>query len=88
MNRTVRKQVKELIHGMDARIYRRGYDWNGYEVYEPVYFRRKCIGGPLVIFVKGDKAWLASNEEGYAYIHYSIEKKEGTKKVSNEDNPW
>lgn len=61
---------------MDARRFRRGYDWNGYEVYMPVYHRHVCIGEPLVIFVNGDNVWQASKEEGYAYLSYWIERKD------------
>ncbi|MCD8307598.1 MAG: hypothetical protein LUD51_05180 [Clostridia bacterium] len=72
MTRAAKKELKNIIHEMSAKGYRRGYDWKGYEVYEPVYAKPMYIGGPLVIFVKGNKVWLAPHDEGEEYIHYSI----------------
>ncbi|MCD8307595.1 MAG: hypothetical protein LUD51_05165 [Clostridia bacterium] len=72
MTRRAEKKVKRIMRWFSADGYERGYDWKGYEVYEPVYAKPMYIGGPFVIFVKGNKVWLAPDDEGEEYIHYSI----------------
>ncbi|MCD8294198.1 MAG: hypothetical protein LUE27_02965 [Clostridia bacterium] len=70
MTRKAKKELKSIIHELSAKGYKRSIDWKGYEVYEPVYKGTLYIGGPLVILVNGDDAWLAQDDEGDEYIHY------------------
>ncbi|MCD8294199.1 MAG: hypothetical protein LUE27_02970 [Clostridia bacterium] len=82
MTRKAKKELKRIINDIGAKGYERGYYWKGYEVYEPVYKGLLYVGDPLVIFVKGDDAWLAPDDEGDEYIHYSILKIEEEKAAS------
>ncbi|MCD8293843.1 MAG: hypothetical protein LUE27_01150 [Clostridia bacterium] len=84
MTRVAKRKLKRLMHLIYAKKYKRGYDWKGYEVYEPVYKEDIYIGGPFVFFVSGDNVWLASREEGFDYIDYSIAMDEATEKAANQ----
>lgn len=40
-------------------------DWNGYNVYDPVFLRHVCIGPPYVILVKGDEIRWSTPDEAW-----------------------
>ncbi|MCD8307596.1 MAG: hypothetical protein LUD51_05170 [Clostridia bacterium] len=86
MTRRAERKVKRIMRGISAEGYERGYDWKGYEVYEPVYPEFMYIGDALFIFVKGNKAWLAPYDEGRAYIHYSILKADEEERRAADQN--
>ncbi|MCD8307597.1 MAG: hypothetical protein LUD51_05175 [Clostridia bacterium] len=85
MTRRAERKVKRIIRGISASGYERGYDWKEYEVYEPVYPELMYIGGPLVIFVRGNKVWLASRDEGNEYIHFRRLKMEEERRAAGQN---
>ena len=40
--------IQELIEDLGAKSYKKGVDWNGYEVFIPQYKGNPCIGLPYV----------------------------------------
>ncbi|MCD8294197.1 MAG: hypothetical protein LUE27_02960 [Clostridia bacterium] len=85
MTRKAKKELKSIIHELSAKGYKRCIDWKGYEVYQPVYRGTLYIGDPLVIFVSGDNAWLAPNDEGEEYIYYRSLKMEEEEKAARQN---
>ncbi len=85
MTRVAERKVKRLIRAMAANGYKRGYDWKGYEVYEPVYNKPMIIGGPFVILVSGDNARLAPDDEGREYWDFLTLKEEEEKRAAGKD---
>ena len=65
------KNIKLAIRALGANRYKKVKPWKGYEVYEPVYQERVCIGLPIFVFVKGDEVRLADDEEAMEYLDYS-----------------
>jgi len=53
---------------------KKGYDWNGYEVWETVYDKSAFVGLPIVILVMGDEIRESTPEEGLEYLDYSENK--------------
>ena len=45
-------------------------DWNGYEVYEPLFDGEEVafVGLPLLILVKGDKIRMSTEDEAFKQI--------------------
>ena len=66
-----------------AESYKRGYDWNGYEVYEPTYKEYIEIGVPSVVLVKGNEVRVSDVDESFEYLKYS-QMKEFQNKSSND----
>lgn len=46
----------------------RADDWNGYEIYVPVYDGECCVGLPYVIMVNGDVIRMSTPEESLQRI--------------------
>ena len=45
-------------------------DWNGYEVYEPIY-KKDFIGGfPRIVLAKDGEVRLSTNDECFAYMEF------------------
>lgn len=72
--RLVNKQIKELLKEEDFyKGVKKGKDWNGYEVYDPILKRKwryAKIGHPCFIFVKGEEARFGTYEENMEYYHF------------------
>lgn len=59
-------------------------NWNGYEVWEPIYNEPVFISYcPFVILVKDGKARLSTHEESFAYEAWSIQQEIAEKGESN-----
>lgn len=71
MTDKTREAIKGMMAGLGASRYKKAKPWKGYEVYEPVYQERVCIGLPIFVFVKGDEVRLADDEEAMEYLDYS-----------------
>ncbi|MCD8286733.1 MAG: hypothetical protein LUD50_05865 [Clostridia bacterium] len=78
MNFRTKRKIKRIMRLSYADEYVRGYDWNGYEVYEPVYTTPMFIRGPWVVFVRGNDVRVSTDLEGLNYLDYriSMQKKE------------
>ena len=67
--------IRELAIDLNAEEVKRGKDFKGYKVFEPVYKKNVKIGLPYVIFVKDDKARICTDEEALDYLDFIIEHK-------------
>ena len=54
-----------------AQRCKKGKDWKGYKVYEPVYKKPACIGLPLVVLVKDSEVRLSTREECFQYLDFA-----------------
>lgn len=50
---------------------KKGYNWNGYEVWEEVYDKPATVGYPLVILVKDDEIRESTLDESLEYLDFS-----------------
>ena len=75
MNKNLKFKIEELMEELLADTYKRGFDWNGYEVYEPLYKKEITLGPPLVIFVKNGEAEISSPKDSFKYLKFSQEQK-------------
>ena len=66
----ISNEIKELARELKADGIKKGKNYKGYTVYEPVYNKECFIGLPLVIFVKDNKARICTNEESLAYLDF------------------
>ena len=71
--------IQELIEDLGAKSYKKGCDWNGYNVYIPVYEGNPIIGLPYVILEKGEEIRISTTDESLAYLDY-----ERTKEMNDE----
>ena len=67
--------IRELAFDLNAEEVKRGKDFKGYKVFEPVYKNNVKIGLPYVIFVKDNKARICTDEEALDYIDFISEHK-------------
>lgn len=70
MTDKTREAIKGMMAGLGASRYKKAKPWKGYEVYEPVYQERVCIGLPIFVFVKGDDVRFPSTKEAIEYIKF------------------
>ena len=71
--------IQELIEDLGAKSYKKGVDWNGYQVYIPQYKGNPCIGLPYVVLQKGEEVRISTPDESMEYLAY-----EQTKSLSEE----
>ncbi len=82
MKNEVEEKINKIWMQTPATYYERGYDWNGYEVYDLVFTKRMIVGHPYVILVKGDEVRLSTAKESLEYLDYSNEMKAKSKSIS------
>ena len=70
MTDKTREAIKGMMAGLGASRYKKAKPWKGYEVYEPVYQERVCIGLPIFVFVTGDDVRFPSTKEAIEYIKF------------------
>ena len=75
MKENVKQEIEDFMDELVADYYDKGYNWNGYEVYEPKYFKMTYIGYPLVVLVKGSEVRLSTNKESIDYLNFSENEK-------------
>lgn len=46
----------------------RAPDFNGYEVFKPVYRQDVAIGLPLIVLKKGDEVRISTPDEAFAFL--------------------
>ena len=63
MDKQIKIEIEEVMEELFADDYKRGKDWNGYEVYEPLYKKPISLGPPLVVFVKNNEVRMSTPEE-------------------------
>ena len=66
--------IQELVEDLGAKSYKKGLDWNGYNVYIPVYEGNPAIGLPYVILEKGEEIRVSTPDESLAYLDYELAK--------------
>ncbi len=79
--KSVKEQLKEMTDFEYMSGYRKLPDWNGYEVYEPVYPEMVCVGLPFVFLVKDGKVRASDPKETFAYRDYQDELKKQKRKA-------
>ena len=72
-NLRTKKLIKDLAKDLGAKTYKKGIDWQGYQVYIPQYKGIPCIGHPYVILQKGNEVRRSTPDEGLAYLEYEQE---------------
>ena len=71
--------IQELVEDLGAKSYKKGVDWNGYQVFIPQYKGSPCIGLPYVVLQKGEEVRISTPDESMAYLAY-----EQTKSLAEE----
>ena len=71
MKNNIINLVKSFMEELQADTYKKGKDWNGYTVYEPVYNKPVCIGFPLIVLVKDGEVRLSTDEESIRYLNFT-----------------
>lgn len=74
MKKEIIEKIEDLVEETPADFYKKGYNWNGYEVYELGFNKPACVGTFRVILVKDNEVRLSTAEEGLLYLDYSEEK--------------
>ena len=64
MDEKVLNELKKLGTDMAEK----GPDFNGYEVFKPVYRGNPAIGLPLIVLKKGDEVRISTPDEAFAFI--------------------
>lgn len=68
------KNLKEKLEVCRKKLFadglRKGGEWNGYVVYEPIYDKEYIGGLPHIVLVKDGEARISTHEECFSYIQY------------------
>ena len=71
MTDDTKKLLNEAMEALGADSCKRGKNWNGYEVYIPVYVNGGYVVGlPLVVLVKDGDVRISTEEEAYEYLDH------------------
>lgn len=70
MDKQIKIEIEELMEELFADSYKRGKDWNGYEVYEPIHNKPIFLGPPLVVLVKNNEVRISTPEESFEYLKF------------------
>lgn len=70
MTDNTKKLLDEAMEALGADSCKRGKDWNGYEVYIPVYGNGGYVGLPLVVLVKDGDVRISTEEEAFEYLDH------------------
>ncbi len=70
MTDDTKKLLDEATEALGADSCKRGKDWNGYEVYIPVYERSGYVGLPLVVLAKDGDVRISTEEEAFEYLDH------------------
>ena len=65
---TVDKKVLEELEKLGTTDAEKAPDFNGYEVYKPVYREDVAIGLPLIVLKKGDEVRISTPDEAFAFL--------------------
>ena len=65
-------KITKLLDELMADGQRKGVDWKGYSVIEPVYNRKMYMGYPYVILVKGNEARICEPDEALEYLDHKL----------------
>ena len=73
VKRKVKHEIEFLMrYELAADSYKKGEDWQGYQVYEPIYKNAPKIGYPLVVLVKDDEVMVSTEDEAFDYLEYTL----------------
>ena len=65
--------MQDLLAELGTNRAKRGLDWNGCEVYMPIYSGNPKIGLPLVVLKDENGYRISTDEESLAYLDYTNE---------------
>ena len=66
-----------------ADKWKKGEDWEGYEVYLPIRKRRICLGYPFVVLVKDKQVRCSTPEESLEILNRRIKQNQNIQKSTN-----
>lgn len=76
--KTEENELMEYVHDLifddfqaDGMV--EGKSWKGMRVFEPVYNEYRCVGYPLVVFVKDGEARVSTPQESLDYLGTKME---------------
>ncbi len=70
MKRETKEKLKVLREKLKADRLKRGKEWNGYTVYEPVYKQETIIGFPKIVLEREGEVRLSTIQECFVYRAY------------------
>lgn len=72
----LKTKIEELVEELyPATGVKDPVEWNGYQVYVPIYKKPSFIGYPFVILVKGDEARISTAEESLDFLDFQDKNK-------------
>lgn len=66
----MKKQLEFCSKKLFASSLKKVVDWNGYEVYEPIYEGEYIGGFPKIVLVKDGVVRISTHEECFEYIQF------------------
>ena len=66
----MKEQLEECRKKIFADSLKKAEDWNGYEVYEPIYEEEHIGGFPKIVLVKDGVVRISTAEECFEYIQF------------------
>ena len=66
----MKNHLESLRKKLSANCLAKTKNWNGYEVYKPIYRTSSVTRLPKIILVKNGIARLSTNEECFAYMKF------------------
>lgn len=73
------QNIEKIAKQMGAISVVKRNDYNGMQVYEPIFKDGAKVGYPVVIFVKDDKFRLSTPQESIDYLRIRIKEQEALK---------
>lgn len=70
MDKNLKGKIEFCCKKLFAKDLKKVEDWNGYEVYEPIYDGEFIGGFPKIVLVKDGEARISTREECFAYINF------------------
>lgn len=67
MKQQLLEKLKKLIY---ADTFKKGKEWNGFNVYVPIFKNDSATGFPFVVLEKGDVLRRSTQKESFDYLDY------------------
>jgi len=74
MDRDMKNKLELCRQGLSADHLRKRKDWNGYQVYVPIYKQERISGLPQVVLAKDGVVRLSTYEECFSYMDFTRKK--------------
>ena len=68
-----KEKLEDFLDELQAKSFRKGKSWKGYDVYVPEYDEMVYIGLPLVLLVKSEEMRISTGEECLDYWAFEDE---------------